>query len=329
MSRRRLPHLPSPPLLVAVLGLAACDLHDPDDLVAATVIEDPSLPRYTLDSGPILHLETFGPEDGEVIIFLHGGPGDDYRSQLGMRVLDDRYRLVFFDQRGTGLSERVPADQIDGPAYIEDLHELALHFGGGEPVTILGQSFGGAYAGMFTAEHPELVKRLILVEPGALTPAAANAAYDASVGITDAGVNRFLEGTRYLDSADYAQQDLWFMSLNASLEDPGHRAPSEAGVHVPIWRSGFLANLEINGWQGNFDDPTFDVSDGLGAYAGPTLLVAGTESTVLGKELQEAEHLHLFQDVQFETIDGAGHLITFFQPEALADLVVDFMEANP
>jgi proline iminopeptidase len=46
-----------------------------------------------------------------VLVILYGGPGGDYRSLLGLKKPADQYQVVFYNQRGAGLSQRVPADQ--------------------------------------------------------------------------------------------------------------------------------------------------------------------------------------------------------------------------
>src|SRR5215212_3659032 len=98
-----------PPLL----ALAACGLADtgkPGNMVPRTVVEDPALPAVDLD-GTRFHAETFGEPGNPTLIFLHGGPGGDYRDLLRLRpLLEDDYYLVFWDQRGAGLSRRHDAD---------------------------------------------------------------------------------------------------------------------------------------------------------------------------------------------------------------------------
>src|SRR5262245_16181891 len=42
---------------------------------------------------------------GEPVVVLHGGPGADHRYMVDVgRGLEDRFRFVFYDQRGGGLS---------------------------------------------------------------------------------------------------------------------------------------------------------------------------------------------------------------------------------
>lgn len=119
-------------LLLTTLALTGCELHDPGEagnLVPKTVMEDDTLPALQL-SETKLHLERLGPPDGEVIIILHGGPGDDYRymQRLNQRVegraLSDTYQLIFWDQRGSGLSQRHPLEELSIEHCMRDLHEL-------------------------------------------------------------------------------------------------------------------------------------------------------------------------------------------------------------
>lgn len=79
--------------------------------VPLTVANDPDLPVITL-SGVDLHGTITGREDAPLVIVLHGGPGGDHRSLLPLAELSDQFRVLFFDQRGAGLSQRLPASAL-------------------------------------------------------------------------------------------------------------------------------------------------------------------------------------------------------------------------
>jgi pimeloyl-ACP methyl ester carboxylesterase/DNA-binding CsgD family transcriptional regulator len=71
-----------------------------------------------------------------------------------------RYRLLRFDQRGTGLSDReVP--EISMEAHVRDL-ECVIDAAGFERFAMLGLSQGGAFAVAYAARHPERVTHLVL-----------------------------------------------------------------------------------------------------------------------------------------------------------------------
>ena len=77
-------------------------------LVPLTVDEDPALPSITVN-GAMLHADAFGHPDSTMIIVIHGGPGGDYRSLLNCTdLVNEGYRVIFYDQRGSGLSQRFP-----------------------------------------------------------------------------------------------------------------------------------------------------------------------------------------------------------------------------
>src|SRR3954468_16640351 len=95
-------------LLMGTAGLTACDgINDPSqagNLVPKTVDEDPAIPSLAL-GGTVFHYETFGDPTKPAIIFLHGGPGVDFRGLMrlidrhdGYALTDDHF-VVMWDQR--------------------------------------------------------------------------------------------------------------------------------------------------------------------------------------------------------------------------------------
>lgn len=71
------------------------DYNEPGNLVPKTVDEDPNLPQINVN-GTLLHAETYGNNDSAMVIFLHGGPGADYRNGLNAKGLaNEGYFVVF------------------------------------------------------------------------------------------------------------------------------------------------------------------------------------------------------------------------------------------
>jgi proline iminopeptidase len=141
--------------------------------VPATVAQDPSLPHITID-GVTYHAETFGDPANPVVITLHDGPGGDYKSILSLQALADEYYVVFFDQRGAGLSPRVSPEEITLDSAIADLDAIVDNYGKGEPVNLIGHSWGAMLASAYLGQHPDKVSHAVLAEPGFLTSEFAN-----------------------------------------------------------------------------------------------------------------------------------------------------------
>ena len=93
--------------------------------------------------------KTYGSEDAPVLIVLHGGPGADFRYLLNLSVLSDQYRVVFYDQLGTGLSQRVEAKDISVDTFVRDLDAVVEHFGRKRKVILLGHSWGAMLASAY------------------------------------------------------------------------------------------------------------------------------------------------------------------------------------
>lgn len=80
-----------------ILIVTGCEKnYDPDvsgNLVPKTVAEDPLLPVIEIN-GTRLHLEIFEDITNLIMIFLHGGPGSDYRSLISEYGKENASRYV-------------------------------------------------------------------------------------------------------------------------------------------------------------------------------------------------------------------------------------------
>ena len=136
--------------------------------VAKTVAQDPTISHVTIDD-VVFHAETHGSDTAQTIIVIHGGPGQDYRYLLSLKALADEYKVVFYDQRGTGLSPRVDAEELTLENSIEDLNRIVNYYCPDEKVNILGHSWGAMLGSAYLAKYPGKVHKIILAEPGFLT----------------------------------------------------------------------------------------------------------------------------------------------------------------
>jgi proline iminopeptidase len=103
-----------------------------------------------------------------VIIALHGGPGQSHHYMLDLERLAGReFAVVTYDQRGVGRSTTPPADptHYELADYVEDL-EAVRRAAGADQVHLLGHSWGGIVAMHYAVVYPEKVRSLILVGSG-------------------------------------------------------------------------------------------------------------------------------------------------------------------
>jgi proline iminopeptidase len=155
-----------------VLGCAEQELNinESGNLVPKTVDEDSSLPSIQVN-GAQLHAEAFGNPNDPLLIVLHGGPGGDYRYLLRCQQFASQgYRVVFYDQRGAGLSQRFPYSSYTVKVAYEDLAGVIAHYRTSptQKVFLLGQSWGAMLATIYINQYPNAIAGAILAEPGGL-----------------------------------------------------------------------------------------------------------------------------------------------------------------
>ena len=103
---------------------------------------------------------------GTPVITVHGGPGLGHAYlRPGMDALADRFRVVYYDQRGSGRSELGDPDRVTLAGGIEDLKALVDGLGI-ERANLVGHSFGADLAALFASRHPDRVASMVLANPG-------------------------------------------------------------------------------------------------------------------------------------------------------------------
>jgi len=317
-------------LLVLFGALALYVSTDGDYVVPTTVSGDPSLPRVEID-GYNFHAERYGDPANPTVIVVHGGPGGDYRSLLGLQALADDFHVVFYDQRGAGLSDRVPADQLTYQSSLRDLDAIIDHFGGGKPVHLIGHSWGAMLASGYLGVAPHKVAKAVLAEPGFLSAQEARD-WQAYYG-------RLMPSPEYLWLAlragfaaqhvqgpdSFAAEDFLvganILPYFVNHPDNPYHCPGEP-YDAPMWRWGSTASTAI---QSSATDAELD---SLGAHAGsfekPVLFLAGACNSWIGPELQ-ARHAAIYPDATLEVIPDAGHDMFWDNPEATLDAVRAFL----
>jgi proline iminopeptidase len=323
------------PLSIAGLGAAACDTMSPEDpgnLVPLTVAEDTSLPAIEMN-GSRFHLETFGNPVNPVIIFLHGGPGSDYRSMLTMREryngysLADEYFLVYWDQRGAGLSKRHNKDVLTLDVYDNDLNTLVNLYSPGRPVFLIGVSWGGMFATSYINKHPERVAGAVLIEPGPMNGASMERIKDDifDIDLGSEWLNDVAWNSQFLSPDDHARMDYERM---LGVRDAQPRFHQSAENPEPGWRLGAAAGryLMEDGQDENgvFD---YDFTSNLSAYAAPVLFIAGAWSEVLGEALQQEQRLH-YPSASLAVVDGAGHDVAWIKTPEVVALMRAYLDAR-
>lgn len=307
-------------LVVSTIFLFACskELHQSGNLVPKTVDEDASLPAISVNQS-LLHSEAFGHPDSTLIVCIHGGPGGDYRYILNCRDLAEKgYRVVFYDQRGSGLSQRFSASSYGSDVttamniLYDELTEVIRYYRKrpDQKVILLGHSWGAMLATAYAGKHPGEVQGLILCEPGGLKWADvvnySNQSIDFNIW------SEFLNDVTYLDQFITAEQEdhilldykVGMQATKNSVTDGKSTDP------LRYWRNGAVMNTTL--FQlGEKGKPDF--SEGIDQFTPPVLFVYSETNkaypTSWAKQVSAAyKNAELFQ------VNAAGHASMISNP---------------
>lgn len=279
--------------------------------VVPTVADDPSLPSLEID-GYRFHAETHGDPTNPTVIVLHGGPGGDYRSLLALSGLADTHHVVFYDQRGAGLSERVPADTITAAAMLDDLDRMGQRFSPADPVILIGHSWGGTLAAGYMRHRPDRVAAAVLAEPGYLDGAGyvlwrqryddLMKGWDTTKLMIQAGFEaQHVDGPDDHAADDYLVGQRIIPAFVNHPDNPYHR-PGQP-YSAPSWRFGKVASEALTG-------ETFGESTD---HAGPILFLAGADNDWIGEALQSG-HADSYPNAELAVIPDAAHDMVWDNP---------------
>lgn len=303
-----------------------------DQSVPHTVATDATLPQVTVD-GVTFHAETFGNPTDPTVVVVHGGPGGDYGYLLNLYALADDYHVVFYDQQGAGLSPRVSAENITLQSNIDDLHRIVSHYGQGDPVRIIGHSWGAMLAAGYIGQHPDSVTQVVLAEPGALDNAGLARFNERQATTRNLAYYRQLVPTifesMHVEAVDAdAHTDYVYGKMSANFVNTaasGYRcaddavAPVAPSVPVPPSRFGTTAFKTLFGDSADLSP----IAANADRYSGDVLFMTGECSSFIGADFQR-EQMGLFPQANLVTIADAGHEMFSENPTASLAVVRDF-----
>jgi proline iminopeptidase len=116
-------------------------------------------------NGVRLYYRVAGASDQTPVVFLHGGPGynsHSFATLAGPRLEND-LKMIYFDQRGSGRSERPWTQAYSIDILVQDIEALRQRLGAPR-IALIGHSFGGTLALEYAARYPEHVSRIVFVD---------------------------------------------------------------------------------------------------------------------------------------------------------------------
>ncbi len=287
-------------------------------LVPLTVTDDPSLP-YIEVNGTKLHAETFGSPSDPMIVVLHGGPGIDYRYMLNCQEFaNDGFYVVFFDQRGTGLSQRHNKDVYEGNTYVEDLKQVIAHYrqSPDQKVFLLGHSWGAMYATWYINTYPEGIDGMILAEPGGFTQSQVEDYMKRAFSpeYFSEWTNDMTWKDQFITGQDHETMDYNYLMMNIGAIGTGDDETP------PVWRMGYVCYEGLTTLNEGFDWTT-----NLSKYTTKVLFLYSEKNPAYGRSWAE-ELASFYPDAEVHEVLGSGHEMTYYAFDNFYALSSSYLE---
>lgn len=271
--------------------------------------------RIVADDGRKLWATAVG--DGPPLIMCHGGPGlwdmfgdlaDDLASEL---------RVIRWDQRGGGRSERRGPYTV--ARMLADLDVVRRHFGL-ERTAVLGHSWGATLALRYAQQRPDVVDRLVYVAGVGLgrgwrTEFARN--FTERLGDRH---RRWVE-LRGRDRTATEERELAIIQWTADFADPGRATEFAERMATPWFPINYDCNAELGAELRTDSEPAQVAA--CRDLAVPTLIVDGADDV---RPRWAVDSLAgALPDVRRVTFADAGHLPWFEDPAGFRSAVVHFI----
>ena len=213
------------------------------------------------------------------------------------------------DLPGFGLTGPDPTGSYSDERSLEFLAALLQHMGL-DCVDLVGHSLGGRYPWKFAAEHPQRVRRLVLVAPDRY-------ASGVPAHLLGAGPPAWAPMLRYI-----LPKSLVWLDLAIAFGDPRRLRGATVNRYFDMLRAPGVRSALLTRWsQIHLSDP----GPILAAIHAPTLLVWGTRDR-LAPASQGYKFKSAILDSQIEWIAGAGHMPQEEVPLQSVASVADFLK---
>ena len=305
------------------------------------------------------------PDAEVVVIVLHGGPGDTsqiYRRTEVFSPLEEDYTFVYWDQRGSGVSQgRGDSDSLSAEASARDLDALVQIMRSRRPsasIFLLGHSWGGVLGTQYLGsnERQARVDGWIEVNGGHDWPQGMRLSVqwvtdyaEAQVAAVDTPEDDrvfWQEALAWYEAnpldGDTVTSIRWILTHTTQYVDRAYgyitaenyeRLMQELGGDA--W-DGLHAMFAFNGqwaWFADRDVPVWeanDTSESLPAITVPTLIIWGRHDGILPEPLGQDAYDRIATPASQKRLvyfESSAHSPMFEEPDLFTETVREFVEA--
>lgn len=249
-------------------------------------------------NGATLVVDDSGGADKPGLITLHGAPGMSSRRNDWevFQAFTDRFRVVSYDQRGSGASSVTPP--FDHGQLTADVDAVRRELGLGD-VVIAGGSYGGFLALEYALRYRQHVRAVVLRDTAGHSGHGGEAkkrAMASGYPMDEVGLDRLFAGRTTSDD-DFRALITMIMPLYTTTYDPERDAKQVAAMTL---------HHETHNWAFAKNQPAFDLRDQLPGLDLPVLITVGRHDWITPLSASE-ELAALLPDAELVVFEHSGH----------------------
>jgi proline iminopeptidase len=265
---------------------------------------------------------------------VHGGPDFDHQYLLpDLDRLADRFRLVYYDQRGRGRSFMGEGpDDVTVASEVADLDRVR-EWNGSERVALLGHSWGGLVALEYALAHPERVSHLLLMNTAPVSHAAMLELHDALVAsrtpVEAERMNQLRSDPAYLRGDPAADLAYYRIHFARALYRPAALDRMLARMRAGSTADGIVAARAIEHalYAQTWSREDYDLVPQLRRLRVPALVIHGDHDLI---PLDVARPIAAALPVaRLVVAPECGHFAYLEQPDLVGRLIDEFLAADP
>ncbi|MCL6573505.1 MAG: alpha/beta hydrolase [Bacillus sp. (in: Bacteria)] len=261
----------------------------------------------TSSNGIDLYYEVHG--EGEPLLLIMGLSLNSKSWFRTLPVLSEHYKVIIFDNRGTGLSSK-PNTPYSIDHMAEDARDV-LDAVGVNSAHVYGISMGGMIAQRLALNYPKRIRSLIL---GCTTTGGANHIQPS----TDVSMLLLSRGTSSATPEEMAWATSHILYSQTFFENQRILVAEDIQKRIELPIEPFAYMLQL---QACMSHDTFNVIDQINI---PTLIIHGDEDKLIPYE-NGVTLAKKIPNAEFFKVQGAGHIYVTEANDLVNERVLDFL----
>ncbi|MEO6918320.1 MAG: pyrimidine utilization protein D [Collimonas sp.] len=256
-----------------------------------------------------MHYEVLGRREAGVPTVLLssglGGLGSFWRPQLAALVA--RFRVIVYDQRGTGKSVAELPSDYSIAAMADDVLEIADRVGIAQ-MHFIGHALGGLVGMQVALQSPQLIRRMIVINGWARADSHTARCFAVRKDLLrDSGVAAYVRAQPI-----FLYPAPWLSANAQSITDEEQHAIAHfPGTANTLARIGALLK--------------FDLSERLATMQVPTLVIAARDDVLVPYTCSEQLAV-LLPASRLQLLDSGGHGFTVTDAAGFNRAAIDFLQ---